>query len=171
MRMLFVLLAFACAAAAASLGCSGGKSTSGSTQTKRIGGCEIETTAIGCGFGGADEAPADAAWMRVSSVDFAGNDVYRKAALGVRELIESRGVKVYSCTELRHVKEGPCWPPYSIEFKISLTESSGRRLFAFLQQNSLADCRPASERPENYGPFFVSCGTGASDWWTVWYRK
>lgn len=168
MRLMFVLLVFACAFAAAGLGCNKGKS--GSAQTQKVGGCEIETITIGTGIVGAEEAPYDAAWIRLSSVDFAGYDVYEKAALNLKELVESQGARIYTCTELKHVKEGACWPPYSVEFRIALTEQAGARLRNFLQLNAVADRRPASERPDNYGPFFVSCGTGASDWWTVWYQ-
>ena len=168
MKTMFVLLVFACALAAAGLGCNKGKS--GSVRTEKIGGCEIETVAIGTGIAGADEALADAAWIRVGSVDFSGKDVYKKAAFSLKELVESQGVKIYGCTELRHVKEGPCWPPYSVEYKIALTEAAGGRLRTFLMVNAVADRRPTIERPENYGPFFVSCGMGESDWWTIYYQ-
>ncbi|MDD4858324.1 MAG: hypothetical protein PHD74_09505 [Candidatus Krumholzibacteria bacterium] len=169
MRMPLALMVLWCAVVAASLGC--GKGKSGTIQTKKIGGCVIETIAVGCGSGNADEAPADAAWIRLSSMDFAGNELYKKAALDLKRLVSSEGVKVLSCTELRHVKDGPCWPPYSIELKVTLAEQRAMRLRSFFEVNAIAVCRPLTERPEDYGTFFVSCGTGASDWWTVWYRK
>jgi hypothetical protein len=169
MRTPFVFMVLACTLIAAAFGCNKGKSDS--VQSRKIGGCEIETIVIGCGVGNADEAPPDAPWIRLSSVEFSGNELYKKAALDLKRLVQSRGVKIHSCTELMHVKNGACWPPYSIEFKIALTEQAGGHLRLFLQENAIANCRPAAERPENYGPFFVSCGTGASDWWTVWYQK
>jgi hypothetical protein len=168
MRMLLVLM-FACAFVAAASGCNKGKSAHGAAQTKKVGGCEIETIAIGTGIGSPNEAPADAAWIRVCSVDFAGNDVYRKAAEDLKAALGSHRVKIHSCTELTHVKEGSCWPPYSVEYRIELTEQAGGHLRTFLMQNAVANCRPVEERPEGYGTFFVSCGTGSSDWWAVWY--
>jgi len=165
----FTFVVFACAAAA--FGCSKGKSSQSSTQTRKIGGCEIETIAIGTGTAGYGEAPGDAAWIRLSSVEFAGNELYEQAAADLKNALGARGAKIYGCTELTHVKEGSCWPPYSIEFRIALTEQAGGHLRTFLQQNALANCRPLAERPEGHGTFFVTCGFGSSDWWTVWYRK
>jgi len=168
---IFLALVLACVFTAAVSGCGKNKSDSGSTQTRKIGGCEIETVTIGTGTGSAEEAPTEAAWIRASSVEFAGNDLYKKAAEDLRTALSARGVRIHSCTELMHVKEGSCWPPYSVEFRIALTEVASMRLRLFLQQNALAHCPPHAERPEGYGTFFVSCGTGDSDWWTVWYEK
>jgi hypothetical protein len=167
--ILFTILAFALAAAA--FGCNKGKSSQSSTQTQKVGGCEVETIAIGAGTAGYDEAPSDAAWIRLGSIEFAGNELYTQAAADLKKAIGARGVKIYGCTELTHIKEGPCWPPYSIECRIALVEQAGGHLRTFLQQNALAGCRPLAERPEGYGTFFVTCGFGSSDWWTVWYQK
>ena len=168
---IFLILMFACAFAAAASGCNTGKSSHGSTQTRKIGGCEIEMITIGSGIASAEEAPSEAAWIRASSVEFAGNDLYKKVAEDLRTALGARGVKIHSCTELTHVKEGSCWPPYSVEFRMALTEQASGHLRTYLQQNALANCRPQTERPAGYGTFFVSCGTGAFDWWTVWYEK
>jgi len=167
--ILFTILVFAFAAAAC--GCNKGKSGQGSTQTRKIGGCEVETITIGTAAAGYDEAPSDAAWIRLGSIEFAGNELYAQAAADLKKALGERGVKIYGCTELTHIKEGSCWPPYSIECRIVLTEQAGGHLRTFLQQNALANCRPLAERPEGYGTFFVTCGFGSSDWWTVWYRK
>jgi hypothetical protein len=162
---------FVLAFAAAVSNCTKGKSSQNSPRTEKVGGCEIETIVIGTGIAGSDEAPSDAAWIRASSVEFIGNELYAKAAADLKKALGARGVKIYGCTELTHVKEGPCWPPYSIEYRIALTQEAGGRLRTFLQQNALANCRPLAERPEGYATFFVSCGSGSSDWWTVWYQK
>jgi hypothetical protein len=161
-------LTLSCVLAAALPGC---KSGSRAPQTKKVGGCEIETTAIGAGVANPAGAPEGAAWIRVCSVEFAGNDLYKKAADDLKRALNARAVRIHTCTELQHVKDGPCWPPYSIEYRVDLTEDAGGRMRTFLLQTPLANCRPVLERPEGYGTFFVSCGTGSSDWWAVWYIK
>jgi hypothetical protein len=168
MKILIVILC-ACALAAAPYGCGKGKSA-GVPQTKKIGGCTVETIKIGTGKNVTAEVPSDAAWIRVSSVEPADNEVYKRAALDLAKALEMRNVVVYTRSELMHVTEGPCWPAYSVEFRIKLDESTNVHLYKFLQGMPIADRRPGTERPSNYGPFFISCGAGSSDWWTVWYR-
>ncbi len=169
MRMLFVALCVL-AFAAAACGCSKGKSA-GAPQTKKIGGCTVETIKIGTGKNVSVEAPADAAWIRVSSVEFADNELYKKAALDLSKALEMRNVKIYNRSELMHVKEGPCWPAYTVEFRIELNESMSGPIHKYLLGTPIAEHRPGTERPSDYGPFFISCGSGSYDWWTVWYRK
>ncbi len=167
MRILFVTT-LACALVAAALGCD--KDT-GTVQTQRIGGCTIETIDIGTALNISEQAPDDAAWIRVSSVEPAEYDVYKDAVHDLARALELRGVEIYSCTGLRQVAEGPCWPPYSIELRIKMNESASAPVRKYLQTTPLAQHVPTTERPEGYGPFFVTCGSGSSDWWTVWYRK
>jgi hypothetical protein len=169
MKALFAILCV-CAFVAASYGCNKGKSE-GAPQTNKVGGCTIETIAIGTGKNVSSEAPADAAWIRVSSVEVAENALYKQAAADLSNALEARGIEIHSCSELMHVTEGACWPPYSIELRIKLNEAKSRDIKRFLLGTPIADCRPGSERPDGYGPFFISCGTGSSEWWTVWYRK
>ena len=169
MKILFTALC-ACAFVAASYGCNKGAS-GGAPQTKKIGGCTIETIKIGTGKNASAEAPPGAAWIRVSSVELAENELYKKAALDLSRALEMRNIEIYSRSELMHVAEGPCWPPYSVEFRIKLDESMGRQIHRFLLETPIADHRPGADRPEGYGPFFITCGFGSSDWWTVWYRK
>jgi hypothetical protein len=169
MEILFAILCV-CIFAAASYGCNKGKSA-GAVQTKKVGGCTMETIKIGTGKNVSDEAPSDAAWIRVSSVEFAENEIYKKAALDLAKALEMRNVRIYRCTELVHVAEGSCWPPYSVEFRIKLNEQAGGPIHKFLLGTPIAEHRPGSERPDGYGPFFITCGFGSSDWWTVWYQK
>jgi hypothetical protein len=166
MMRLFPAALCVCALVAAAIGCS-----ENAPESKKVGGCTIETITIGTGMNVADEAPADAAWIRVSSVEPADYDVYKKAALDLSKALELRNVDIYTRSELRHVAEGACWPPYAVELRIKLDEASGALIHKYLQTTPLAEHLPTAERPEGYGPFFVTCGSGSSDWWTVWYRK
>jgi hypothetical protein len=168
MRCLFVVFCV-CAIAAGAYGCGKGASK-GAAQTKKIGGCTIETTKIGTGLNVSAEVPPDAAWIRVSSVEFADTETYKKAALDLAGALQMRGVQVYRRSELMHVAAGPCWPPYSVEFRIKLDESTSAHLYKYLLTVPIGERRPGTERPDGYGPFFVTCGSGSSDWWTVWYR-
>ncbi|HEY5132949.1 MAG TPA: hypothetical protein VII85_04620 [Candidatus Krumholzibacteriaceae bacterium] len=170
MRMLLVLT-LVVAFAAASYSCGKGKSGSRAGQNKKVGACDIDTITIGTGITPAEEAPAGAAWIRVNAVDSVGNDLFKKAADDLKEALEQQAVPIYSCTELTHVKSGPCWPAYSVEFRINLTERAADEFHRFLEQTAIANKRPAAERPQDYGQFFISCGMGSSDWWTVWYEK
>lgn len=167
MRILLATLC-ACALAASAFGCNKG---AGSIRTQKVGGCTIETIDIGTGMNASSEAPADAAWIRVSSVEPAEYELYKKAALDLSKALELRNVDIYSRSDLKHVAEGACWPPYSVELRIKLDESAGAPIHRFLQTTPLAEHLPVTERPAGYGPFFVTCGSGSSDWWTVWYRK
>lgn len=169
MRCIFVMLCM-CAFAAGSYGCNKGKSE-GAVQTKKVGGCTVETIRIGTGKNVSAEVPPDAAWIRVSSVEFAENALYKKAALDLAKALEMRGVEVFSRSELMHIAEGPCWPPYSVEFRIKLDETMSAPIRKFLLGTPIAEHRPGADRPDDYGPFFITCGSGSSDWWTVWYRK
>ena len=166
-----VTMLAACAVAMTASSCKGDDSTSGSKRTRRVGGCEIETIKIGTEKRYAKETPDDAAWIRISSVRFAGNELYEQAALDLTTALAARGVRFYSRSDLAHIKEGSCWPPYSVDFRIKLTEQAAGRIRTFLLNTPIAKHRPTNERPEGYGPFFVTCGTGATDWWSVWYQK
>jgi hypothetical protein len=169
MRILFAVLC-ACAFAAASYGCNKGAS-GGAAQTKKVGGCTVETIKIGTGKNASAEAPSDAAWIRVSSVEFADNELYKKAALDLAKALERRNIGIYTCSELMHVADGPCWPPYSVELRIKLHESMSDQIHRMFLVTPIADHRPGAERPDGYGPFFITCGLGSSEWWTVWYTK
>jgi hypothetical protein len=168
MRFLFVLLSVGLLAAG-SYGCGKGSSKA-SVQTKKVGGCTIETTVIGTGQHLSAEAPADAAWIRVSSVESSDNELFKKAALDLSNALTNRGIEIYRRSELMHVTEGACWPPYSVELRIKLDEPASAHFYKYLLTMPIAGRRPGTERPPGYGPFFITCGSGSSDWWTVWYQ-
>lgn len=170
MRMLLALT-LVVAFAAASYGCGKGKSGPNAGQNKKVGACDIETITIGTGITHAEEAPADAAWIRVNAVDSVGNELFKKAADDLKAALDGRAITIYSCTELTHVKSGPCWPAYSVEFRINLAEGAAGDFHRFLEQTAIANRQPAAERPRDHGQFFISCGMGSADWWTVWYAK
>ncbi len=155
---IFALFAFAC---------------SGESSDKRgtsIGGCEIDTITIGTELVRAPAPQGRAARIDILSIEPAGEERYRRAAGELTDVLDSLGVAVYSRSELLHVKQGPCWPAYRITFLVDLTQGDhGEKIRSALAGTHLTGAAPTEERPEGYGLFFVTCGKGDRDWWTVWY--
>ncbi|HUV35723.1 MAG TPA: hypothetical protein VMX58_02160 [Patescibacteria group bacterium] len=135
-----------------------------------IGGCVIDTIVIGTGLLRAPAPRGRAARIDILSLKPAGNELFLRAAGELTALLDSAGVTVYSRSELLHVKKGACWPAYRITLLIDADPGDrGEAIRAALEGTHLADAAPAAERPEGYGLFFVTCGKGDRDWWTVWY--
>jgi hypothetical protein len=156
-----------CLVALFAIACSGASSDK---RDKSIGGCEIDTITIGTGLVRAPAPRGRAARIEILSIAPAGEDRYRRAAVELIDLLDSLGVAVYSSSELLHVKRGPCWPAYRITFLIDLTQGNrGETIRTALAATHLTGAASTAERPEGYGLFFVTCGKGDRDWWTVWY--
>ncbi len=146
-------------------------STTADKKGAKLGGCVIDTITIGTGLVRATAPRGKAARIEILSIEPVGEDLLRRAAVELTALLDSAGVTLYSRSELLHVKEGPCWPAY----RITLLIDAGSRERSELIRTSLSGARlaaaaPAAERPPGYGLFFVTCGKGDRDWWTVWYR-
>jgi len=140
-------------------------------QTEKVGGCSLDTLVVGTSFT-LDEPPASAAWMKVHSMEFAGEENYRRAVDHLAAALDSAGVKVFSCSELIHIKSGPCWPPYTITLRIKADKREDTEAVRGLLRNmQIGGLAPSMERPAGYGTLFISCGRYAVDWWTVWYRE
>jgi hypothetical protein len=149
--------------------CSGASSD---REEKKLGGCVIDTITIGTGLVRAPAPRGRAARIEILSLTPVGEERYRRAAAGLAAVLDSAGISVYSRSELLHVERGPCWPAYRITFLIDV-ESRGHseRIRDALGRTRIAGVAPATERPENYGFFFITCGKGDRDWWTVWYTE
>jgi hypothetical protein len=144
---------------------------SGCKEGGGIGGCKNEIVNIGTGMVRAEEPPADASWIRICSVGFAGNEVYRQAALDLTAVLDTLGVTVYSRSELVRLKEGPCWPPYTVTIRIDAKMGVDQQIRTRLLETPLAGIAASAERPDDYGLFFVTCGWGSSDNWILWYPR
>jgi hypothetical protein len=157
------------------ISCSDASSDKDSTDVDKkgvkIGGCVIDTITVGTGLVRAMAPRGQAARIEILSLKSLGEELFRRAAIELTALLDSAGVIVYSRSELLHIKEGPCWPAYRITFIIDAgSHEHGELIRAALSGARLADAAPAAERPTGYGLFFVTCGKGDRDWWTVWYR-
>lgn len=153
----FMLLAIACSG------------ESSDKRGKSIGGCEIDTITIGTELVRAPAPRGRAARIEILSLAPAGEDRYRRAVVELTDVLDSLGVAIYSRSELLHVKRGPCWPAYRITFLIDPPGERGEKIRHTLAATPLTDAAPTADRPEGYGLFFVTCGRGDRDWWTVWY--
>jgi hypothetical protein len=158
-----VLILLAVAAA-----CSG---QSSEKRGARIGGCEIDTISIGTGLVRAAVPRGGAARIDLLSVAPAGENRFREAAQGLLGTLDSLGVPVYSRSELLHVARGPCWPAFRVTLLFDAkTPEESEAIRRALEAAPLAGAPPVAKRPKGYGTFFVTCGRGDRDWWTVWYR-
>lgn len=138
---------------------------------EKLGRCEVETIKIGTALERGAEPKPNAAWLRISSVAFAGTDVYAQAALDLTAVLDSLGVVIYSRSDLIHIRKGTCWPPYNVEFRIQSTDSSSAVIRSTLLTVPIDGLTPAEQRPERYGTFFITCGGYDEDWWTLWYVR
>ena len=156
--------------------CSGASSDQDSARADRkgpkIGGCVMDTIAIGTGLVRAQPPRGAAARIEILSVNPVEEEVFRRAADELTALLDTAGIAIYSRSELLHIKKGACWPPYRITFLVDAgSREASEPIRAVLEGTNIAEASPASERPKGYGLFFVTCGRGDRDWWTVWYAR
>jgi hypothetical protein len=138
-------------------------------KEEKVGGCDQEIVKIGTAMKRADTAPSTAAWIRIGSVAFAGEDIYRRAALDLTALLDSLGISIYERSDLIRMRSGSCWPPYMISFSVDAKMGADRIVRTSLLAVPVAGLVASAERPEDYGLFFITCGWGSTDRWTVWY--
>lgn len=155
--------------------CSDASSDKDSTAVNKkgvkLGGCVIDTITIGTGLVQAPPPRGRAARIEILSVKPAGEDLFRRAAEELAALLDSTGFALYSRSELLHVREGACWPAYRVTLLIDAgSRERSEHIRTALSGRHLSGASPAAERPAGYGLFFVTCGKGDRDWWTVWYR-
>ncbi len=140
---------------------------------EKIGGCDVETIKIGTALerGGAP----DNRWSMLSihSVGFAGTDTYAQAAVDLTAVLDSLGITLYSRTDLIHLRQGPCWPPYTVELHIQPTDSTASAAIrSKLLTTPIAGLLPQEERPDGYGTFFIEFSRNYGDGsWVLWYVR
>lgn len=139
--------------------------------TKReFGGCAIDTVAIGTAIERGASAPERLARIEILSIDFAGRATYRGTAGELTSLLDTLGFEVFERSELIRVRKGPCWPPYRVIIYFRAADSASTApLRSALLARPLAGRSAHAERPEGYGEFFITCGIGDMDWWSLWY--
>jgi hypothetical protein len=138
---------------------------------KKIGGCLIDTIAIGTGFVRHEAPRGTAAWIEVLSLKELGAELFRQTAEELTTLLDTLGIPVYTRSELLHVKRGPCWPAYRVGLRINVeSKKLSEPIREALLGMQIAGATSAAERPKGYGLFFISCGAADRDWWTVWYE-
>ena len=102
--------------------CSGASTDQDTTRSDKkgpkIGGCVIDTIKLGTGLVRAQAPRGKAARIEILSVKPVDGELFLQAAGELTALLDTAGIAIYSRTELLHVKEGACWPPYRITFLI-----------------------------------------------------
>jgi hypothetical protein len=139
-------------------------------QHRIVGGCEADTIRLGIAMERRAVPEGKTARIEILSLEFAGEELYRKASAELTSLLDSLGVTTYSRTDLIHIKKGPCWPRYRIRFRIDTKDDKQiEEICSALLETPLGGHLPSTERPEGYGIFFVTFGRGDKDLWTLWY--
>jgi hypothetical protein len=156
--------------AALLVSCTGEASDQEKPGAKKVGGCLSDTIMLG--IPDRPDCPGGASHVRISilSVEQDGEDFYRTAAAGLLSLLDSLEVAACGRICLTVNRSGPCWPRYRVE--IRLDKDSAKRLpdvRGALAEFPLVGLLPSTERPSNYGDFFVQAAVGSSDSWTLWY--
>lgn len=169
-------ICFAALVFALTVSCSDASSDRDSTDVNKkaakLGGCVIDTVTIGTGLVRAEARRGRAERIEILSLESIGERRFHRAAVELTALLDSLGVTIHTRSELTHVVKGPCWPAYRITLLIDAgSREQSERIRAALIDARIADATPAAERPPGYGLFFVTCGKGDRDWWTVWYRE
>ncbi len=136
---------------------------------RKVGGCAVDTIPLGLGTQKTDPGRV-VEHLVIKAVHDAGHETFVRAAGDLALVLKSAGVTVYDRSELIHVTEGACWPPWRITFDVDLggpeRSEATRKL---LLGSTIAGLEAAEKRPDDYGRFFISAGKGSSDLWTVWF--
>lgn len=145
----------------------------GQTQMQKhdmkVGGCVIDTIPLGLDMPKSDPGRIPER-ITIKAVHDAGRETFVRAARELAEILRASGVAVFGRSELIHVTEGACWPPWMITFEVDLqgaekVEAARKAVLG----SSIAGLQASETRPGDYGRFFVSAGKGSSDLWTVWF--
>jgi len=142
----------------------------GEKKQRLLGGCRKDTVRMGLEIKPSNVSPRTPWRLDILSMDFAGEELYRRAAIRVAGIMDSLKIGIVERSELVHITEGPCWPPYRISHRIRVDDKqTAESLRKGLAESQIAGRSPVLERPSGYGTFFISLVKGERDVWTVWY--
>ncbi len=150
------------------IGCT---SQSSDKQDRRIGGCVLDTINVGLSFKGSATAGRTPDRITIKATKDPGKDLFALCAGNLTDILDSIGIMVYERSDIIHIVSGPCWPAYSIVFRVDGSGGRFDRLREELLAIPVAGHFPSDQRPEEYGSFFITAGRGSSDLWTVWYPE
>ena len=106
----------------------------------------------------------------IEVVKVPGKDAFVTCAKTLTEILLSINIKIDERSDILHIVKGPCWPRYSILFRIDPPGGNALDLLhEILLGTEINSHSPSEVRPEGYGAFFITAAKGSSDIWTVWY--
>ena len=95
----------------------------GQTQMQKhdmkVGGCVTDTIPLGLDMPKVDPGRIPER-ITIKAVHDAGRATFMRAARELAEILHASGVAVFGRSELIHVTEGACWPPWMITFEVDL---------------------------------------------------
>ena len=139
-------------------------------ENKQVGGCKIDT--IGTGFAMVDRSVSTHSAYRISikAVKDQGKVSFVTCSKTLTEILLSIDVRIGERSDILHIVKGPCWPEYTILFRIDPPDDEALGLLHdILLGTEVNGYSPSEVRPEGYGAFFITASKGSSDIWTVWY--
>ncbi len=147
----------------------GGAGSSNDKQ-ERVGGCKVDTISTGIAIVNTDVIPNASYMISIRSVKDLGKGTFVNCSKKLTEILMSNGIRVGQRSDILHIVEGPCWPEYSILFRV---DPAGEHALDMLHESLLGaqfgSYSPQGSRPDGYGAFFITASKGSSDIWTVWY--
>lgn len=146
----------------------------GQSSRKRpemVGGCKVDTIRAGLAMTRKAPDPKNAYRLTVKSTGKISTDDLAACAEDLTAVLDSIGIGIASRSGIIHIVEGPCWPKYSVVFRPDNANIGDfDRIRQVLMERPVRGHGAQAERPEGYGLFFITAGSGSSDLWTVWYR-
>ncbi|MBN2185666.1 MAG: hypothetical protein JW746_10090 [Candidatus Krumholzibacteriota bacterium] len=139
-------------------------------EKEKVGGCQIDTIRTGFAVVNHSVLPTCTYRISIRSVKDVGKGSFVTCAKTLTEILLSTTIKIGERSDILHIVKGPCWPAYSIIFRIDVPgEHALDLLHETLLGTEFNSYSPSEERPEGYGTFFITLSKGSSDIWTVWY--
>jgi hypothetical protein len=146
-------------------------SSSSDKEREQIGGCEVDTIRTGFAVVNHSVLPTCAYRISIKSVKDLGKASFVSCAKTLSEMLLSINIGIGERSDIIHIVKGPCWPKYSILFRV---DPPGEHALDLLHETLLGteinSHSPTEVRPEGYGAFFITVSKGSSDIWTVWYE-
>ena len=139
-------------------------------EKEKVGGCEVDTIRTGFAVVNRSVLPHSAYRISIKSVKDLGKGSFVTCAKTLTEILLSINIRIGERSDILHIIKGPCWPRYTILFRIDPPgEHALDLLHEILLGTEINSHSPSEIRPEGYGAFFITASKGSSDIWTVWY--
>ncbi|MBN2069917.1 MAG: hypothetical protein JW814_00555 [Candidatus Krumholzibacteriota bacterium] len=141
-------------------------------ENKRVGGCALDTIRAGLEMNDLSVLQQTPFRITIKSTSDRGKAAFTIYALDLTARLDSLDIPIAGRSDIIHVVSGPCWPEFSVIFRIAPPADDILDLLRLnLLTGEIGGHAPRENRPENFGAFFITAGRGSSDLWTVWYEE